>query len=364
MIIRAGFILRLARRCVLAGAVAALGACDRPETVAAPVRPVLTTAVAIQTTETFGPFAGTIEPRYRTSLGFQIPGRIVARDVSVGDLVKKGKRLAALDTTVLQFQLTSATADVANAQAQLTNATATEARQRALMRTGATTQAQLDNAIATRETAAARLAQAQAALKQAQDQLGYSEVKADFDGVVTAWSGEVGQVFAAGQTIGTMARPDIREAVFDVPDGLIGDIPQTAEFRILLQVDETVTAAGRIREIAPQADAATRTRRIRLSLDNPPQAFRLGTTVSVSIPKQVAPRIQLPATALLERDGKTSVWIVDTGTGTVSRTDVKVVARDPGQITIDASLRAGIPVVIAGVRSLKDGQAVKLETTP
>jgi membrane fusion protein, multidrug efflux system len=350
------------RACVCLGMAAALAACDRPEA-APPVRPVLTTTVAIQTSEAFGPFAGTIEPRYQTNLGFQIAGRMVGRDFTVGDLVKNGIRLAVLDTTVLQFQLSAAQADVASAEAQLINVTATEARQRTLLQTGATTQASLESAVASRETADARAVQARANLKKAQDQLGYSEIKADFDGVVTFWSVEVGQVVAAGQTVVTMARPDIREAVFDVPDAMVADIPRDAEFRILLQVDETVTTAGRVREIAPQSDAATRTRRIRLSLDKLPPAFRLGTTVTVSFPRSVAPRIKLPVTALLEQDGKTSVWVVDTGTRTVKRTDVKVISRNAG-ITIEPTLNAGSQVVIAGVHSLSDGQPVKIEQTP
>ena len=120
---------------MLAGA----GGCSKREEAAPVVRPVLTTAVAVETTETFGPFAGAIDARYQTQLGFQISGRIVSRDVQIGDPVKKGIRVAALDTAVLQFQLTSARADVANAEAQLANVSATEERQHALLQTNAAT---------------------------------------------------------------------------------------------------------------------------------------------------------------------------------------------------------------------------------
>jgi multidrug efflux pump subunit AcrA (membrane-fusion protein) len=87
-----------------------LGACERHQEANAPepVRPVLTAPVEIETTKLLGPFAGVVEPRYTTEVGFQTGGRIVARDVSVGDLVKKGERIAALDPTQQQFQLTSA----------------------------------------------------------------------------------------------------------------------------------------------------------------------------------------------------------------------------------------------------------------
>lgn len=350
--------------CLLVIMSVGLGSCSRQDEPAPVVRPVLTTAVTIETAETFGPFAGTIEARYQSQLGFQVPGRIVSRDVQVGDVVKKGRRVAALDTAVLQFQVTSARADVTNAEATLANASGTEERQRALLPTSATTQATLDNAVAAKQTAAARRKQALANLKKAQDQLGYSEIKADFDGVVTSFGAEVGQFVTVGQTVVTIARPEVREAVFDVPDDLIGDIPQDVTFNIVLQADEKATTRGRLREVVPQADAATRTRRIRLALDNPPPAFRLGSTVTVSFPRPVPARTRLPVTALTERDGRPAVWLFDPTKHTVNRVAVQVTARNEHQVTILPTLKDGDRVVVAGVNSLRDEQAVKPEAAP
>jgi RND family efflux transporter MFP subunit len=344
---------------VLAGA----SGCSKHEDEASIVRPVLTTTVAVETTETFGPFAGAIDARYQTQLGFQIPGRIVSRDVQIGDLVRKGTRIAALDTAVLQFQVTSARADVANAEAQLAKASATEERQHTLLQTNATAQAVLDNAVAERETATARLTQARANLKKAQDQLAYTEIKAGFDGVVMSFTAEVGQFVGGGQTVVTIARPDVREAVFDVPDDLVGSIPQDATFNIGLQADETVTTQGRVREIAPQADAATRTRRIRLSLENASSPFRLGSTITVWFPRQIPAQIKLATTALIERDGKSMVWVVDPARRTVERVEVRITHRNAHHVTIAPTLKSGDRVVIAGIHSLRDGQTVKLGAT-
>ncbi len=76
----------------LALAALALGACKPTEEAheSAPIRPVLTQVAQPSDSVTFGPFAGTVEPRYQSQLGFQIPGRMVARDVTMGDLVKQG----------------------------------------------------------------------------------------------------------------------------------------------------------------------------------------------------------------------------------------------------------------------------------
>jgi membrane fusion protein, multidrug efflux system len=120
-----------------------LAGCNDDAAAPMPPRPVLTITVTPITTETFGPFTGTVEPRYQTQLGFQTAGRMVARDVYVGDLVKKGQRLAALDPTIPQFALARAKADVADADAQLTNVEGNASRQTALNASGSSTQAAL-----------------------------------------------------------------------------------------------------------------------------------------------------------------------------------------------------------------------------
>ncbi|ACL55767.1 efflux RND transporter periplasmic adaptor subunit [Methylobacterium nodulans] len=346
-------------------AILALAGCQEKKAEAPPpVRPVLTVTTALHETETFGPFAGTVEPRYQTQMGFRIGGRIVARDVYVGDLVGKGTRLAALDPTVQQFALLRARADVADAQAQVTHASAAEARQRTLFESGsAVTQAQLDAAVANRDTAAARLARARAALQKAEDELGYATLTADFDGVVTAWSAEVGQVVPAGQAVVTVARPDIREAVVDIPDALMGEVPREAEFTVTLQAVPAITVRGRVREIGPLAEAATRTRRVRMTLLDPPASFRLGTTVTVALERRIPPRIPLPATALLDEGGGHAVWVVTPDGKAVNRRAVSLIGRDEGRVLVGTGLQPGERVVVAGVHSLAEGQEVRLPET-
>ncbi len=120
-----------------------------------------------------------------------------------------------------------------------------------------------------------------------------------------------------------------------------------------------------VRGVDPSADPITRTRLIFLTLHDPSPAYRLGTTIDVTLTRPVTPRIELPATALLERDGKTQVWIVTPGAnasaGTVALRDVTVGARKAGSVDVTAGLKAGERVVIAGVHSLSPGQTVKID---
>ena len=258
--------------------------------------------------EMFGPFASVVEARYQTQLGFQLSGRMVARDVYVGDIVRKGQRLAALDPTVTQFALSRAKADVADSKAQLSNAQGIESRQRVLVTGGNTSQATLDNAVAGLGTAKARVDQTQAALRMAEDQMGYTELHANFDGVVTAWSAEVGQYVTNGQAVVTVARPDVREAVVDIADDLMVNVRPGMIFTVRLLVAPSIKTEAIVREIGPLADAATRSHRVRLTLKDANAAFRLGTTIVVAVEHPIAPRIFVPATAVFEKDGSSFVW--------------------------------------------------------
>lgn len=325
-----------------------------------PVRPVLSVVAAPQTIADRG-FSGTVQPRYSTDRAFRVLGRITTREVDVGDTVKPGQLLAALDPTVQDLAVRSFEAELSKSEAQLNNARSTEDRQKQLVARTASTQADLDAAVQSRESAAAAVATARSSLAKAREQFGYTRLIADTGGIVTATSAEVGQVVAPGQTVITIAQAEVREAVVDVPDDIAKGMRPGDAFEVTLQIDESVKAAGKVREVAPQADASTRSRRIRITLDAPPPAFRLGSTVTALPRATGAGHIALPATAVLAKDGGTRVWVVDETALTVATRPV--VLAGPGSqgiVLVASGIEAGARVVTAGVNSLVEGQKVKL----
>ena len=323
------------------------------------VRPVLSTVV--QATKSSGTTAaGTVEPRYKTDLSFRVLGRLIARPVNVGDTVEQGEIVAAVDPTALELAVRSAKADLSRSQAQLANASATEERQRTLIATDTTSKETLDNAVQVQAGAQASVARAQANLTKATEQLGYAQLKADFAGVVTAVSADVGQVASPGQTVVTIARPDVREAVVDIgpefPVPLRVGLPFTASLQIL----PSVHVEGQVREIAPQADPVTRTQRVRIALNDPPPTFRLGATVTARLATDQRQILRVPESAVLNNDGENFVWVVDRPTSTVSLRKVDVL-RDEAGIQITAGLEYGTRIVTAGIHSLKQGQHVRID---
>jgi len=325
-----------------------------------PVQPVLSVVTRAQQGPLFA-LAGTVEAQVKTDLSFRVLGRMIARPVNVADLVKKGQMLAALDPTALELAVRSAIADVSNAQAQLTNAFGTEDRQRTLLETNVASKATYEAAQQALAAAQSKVVAAQSNLTKAREQLGYAQLASDFDGVVTAVSAEVGQIVAGGQTVVTVARPDIREAVIDVPDALAGTLGIGTPFDVALQLDPTVKVTGKLREIAPQADAATRTRRVKITLGSPPEVFRIGTTVTVNVTTDAARTIRVPLTAILEKDGKAFVWVVAPEGGAVSSREVRTVPDGPGLVSLADGVKEGERVVTAGVHSLAEGRKVRID---
>ncbi|MCK1792391.1 efflux RND transporter periplasmic adaptor subunit [Pseudomonas violetae] len=349
------------KRLLLVLASVMLAACSKKEAPPEPVRPVLFIKVLALNEENLGRFAGNIQARYESNVGFRVPGRIASRNVDVGAEVEKGALLATLDPTDQQNQLRAAQGDLAKIQAQFINAQANARRQQELFNRGVGAQAQLDIAQTDLKTTQASLDQAKAAVDQAKDQLGYVELRTDHKAIVTAWNAEAGQVVTAGQQVVTLARPDIKEAVIDLPDTLVDQLPTDVVFQVASQLDPSTTATAIVREIEPQAQSATRTRRARLTLTDSPPGFRLGTAISVTLSSAIKPRIELPVSALQEVDGKSRIWVIDAQTQTVSPRDVHLISRTDSTVVLADGVKSGERVVSAGVNSLKPGQKVKID---
>jgi membrane fusion protein, multidrug efflux system len=238
---------------------------------------------------------------------------------------------------------------------------ASENRQQVLLEQKNISPDQFETVRQSRESAEAAVVRARAALDKAVEQRGYAQLTAEFDGVVTAIDAEVGQIVSPGQTAITIARPDVREAVVDAPEEVGASLRVGSPFQVSLQSDPSSRTSGAVREIAPQVDALTHTRRIRITLDAPPASFRLGATITAHLSAPMAPRrIRAPVSALFERDGRLLVWIVDHATKTVSAHEVTVDGGDGQTVAVLAGLEAGDRVVTAGVHSLVAGQPVTI----
>lgn len=325
-----------------------------------PLPPMVLTEKTVSMAGFGGSFAGVVAPRISASLGFSTMGRLLSTNVAVGDSVRQGDVLATIEANALTLSAESARADWRAAQVQLENISATHARQLELLDRGIAPQSALDMSAAALETASARVEALRAAVAQAEDQLANATLIAPFDGVVVAVVGEVGQIVAPGSSVVTLARPDLRDAVIDLPERMIADVPADTEFTLRLEVAPEVVAVGRVRDIAPSADPATRLFRVRIGLDSAEPSFRFGTTVSAELATgRSSTAVNIPASAILDIDGSTSVWVVGDN-DTVAPRVVTLLDEADGRAIVTGGLAAGEIVVTAGASLLTEGQSVRI----
>lgn len=337
--------LRIPGAAVLA--VLAVAACSKPEPPAQPLRTVRVMKVDGAAASGSLTFPGEVRARYESRLGFRLGGKIVERRVDVGAAVKRGQVLARLDAQ--DASLNAAQAEAARALAE-----AEAKRYRDLRAKNFVSQAVLD----AKETAL-KTAAAQAGV--ARNQAGYTTLVADRDGVVTAVEAEAGQVVAAGQTVLRVAEGNEKEIVIAVPEGDVEKVRGAEGFAVALNSLPGRSWAGRLRELSPSADPATRTFAARIGVPEADESVRLGMSARVEAKvSRGDTALRLPLSAFFTRNDQANVWVVDPATQTVTLTKVETDGVAGNEMRVKAGLQPGMLVVTAGASLLEPGQKVRL----
>lgn len=306
-------------------------------------------------------YSGEVRGRYESQLAFQVTGKIIKRNVELGSTVKAGDMLMQIDPRDLQQTVIGTSAQVYSAESQLKLAESNLYRYRQLYAQNAISRAQLDQYENAYEVAQAAVRQATAQYAQGANQLDYSLLYADKNGVIAAIAAEAGQVVSAGQTVITLVQDGEREVEISVPENRIEEIRNAHQLTVTFWALPQVTVEGKIREIAPMADAITRTYKVRISLVNPPPQIKLGMTAGVSLDGTGGSHqtvIMVPLSAIYQTNDTPHVWVVNAHVATLR--PVQVGSFGSTQVQIVAGLNPGESIVTAGVHKLREGQTVRL----
>jgi len=343
-------------------AMVALSACTENEAAKPEIRPVRTLIIDPQPIPDDRQAIGEIKPRFESGLGFRVAEKLVSRLVDVGVKVKKGDVLARLDKQDFDNRIRSAKASEASAQAVLEEAKAAERRSKTLLAKHVTSQSAYDAALRGLRTEKATLASARAAVELAQDQLAYTELRAEFDGIVTQVGGEPGQVMAVGQMVVKLAKPGAKDAVFNIAESAFRDRDPDDRPHIVVNLLSApdIVAQGIVREISPVADPATRTYQVKVTLSEPPAQMRFGASILGRLKIDTAPVVVIPGSALFDKNGKPAVWLYDQAKSQVHLKPVVITRFEAERIIVSEGLKKGDVVVTAGVNRLREGQKVRL----
>src|SRR5438093_9185872 len=321
-------------------------------------QPVQIQRVSFQDADRARELVGVVRPRYETDLGFRVAGKIVTRIVNVGDRVAVGDVVARLDPEDLRLQVQSAEAELAAATSNLAQAAADFERYSKLKASGWASVADFDRKKAASDEAQGRLDRAQRALDLARNQLTYADLKADADGVITATLAEPGQVVAVGQAVARLAHRGEKEALIALPETWLAEARKSKAI-VRLWADRDRSFDARLRELSPQADAATRTYAARFTIENADDAVAFGMTATVTLTQAVDAKIaKLPLSAILNRGSGPSVYLVDTSNTLILRpVTVASFAEDAALVT--RGIAEGDKVVTLGVQKLEAGLKVR-----
>lgn len=340
-----------------------IGCSHQDQKVKLPPRPVKVFRVGTTSIGSVTPYAGEVRARFETTLSFRVTGKILTRSVEIGDRVRKGQLLARLDNSdfllavqTLKAQVKSAAADRDFTKDDLT-------RYRELLDQKVISNPDFDRHQTAYTNAEERVAALETQLKQTINQLDYTELSADREGVITALEVEKGQVVAAGQAVVKLAQTDEKEIHFDIPEQRIAVIKNHQTVAVSLWSDDGRRLKAEIREIGASADPVSRTYRVKAKLLEGQEDAHLGMTATVWVASDKAELIAVPLSAVFTSQAQPKqqqVWLIDEAAGTVKAVPVQLGTALPGELVSIEGLQAGQLIVSAGVQRLKEGQTVRL----
>lgn len=333
--------------------------CSKTETVKEEPPLVRSQTIKIDAMGQNASYSGEVRGRYETQLAFQVSGKIIKRNIELGSVVTGGDVLLEIDPKDITQTVNITSAQVASAQSQLSLAEVNLERYRKLYEQNAISRAQLDQYENAYEVALAAVRQSTAQYEQGANQLGYTSLVADGDGVVSSVNVEAGQVVSAGQPVLTLVKGGEREIEINVPENRIDEMRKAQQVSISFWALPGITAEGKVREISPVADKVARTYKVRISIINLPAEVNLGMTASVAVGSLHGQQtVYIPLAAIYQTGDTPNVWVIQDST--VSLRPIKVGAFGDGKVQVLGGLQADETIVTGGVQKLREGQKVRL----
>lgn len=311
---------------------------------------------------------GTVRARNSAVLLSRLPGTVRRVDVREGDRVGKGRLLVLIDAeeTSAQAGAASATVDearraLAQAEARKRLADVTFQRYRNLFDQQAATRQELDTRRAEMDVAEQERARAASGLEAARKSseaasaaAGHARIVAPFAGVITARAVDPGATVFPGTHLVTLEEEGKYQVDAAVPESLVGRLAKGGSVRVDLGGGKTLD--GTVAEIVPTADPATRTFTAKVEISC--TCARSGTFARVLIPAGQRKGIVVPASAVIDREGLTSVWVVDPRSTARMRL-VKLGKREGDKIEVLAGLSEGERIITGSLEKVVEGALVE-----
>ena len=315
---------------------------------------------------------GYVVARTKASVSSKILGRLAWIGVTEGSRVRTGEVIARLESADYEAAVKATHANEAQVEAQIVQSRRDLVRTQALRKQELVSDAELENAQTRLDIQLAQAAAARAQTGLSEANLENTRVRAPFAGTILRKDAEVGEIVAPSSAGGgltrtaivTMADLQTLEVEVDVNEAYIAQIRNAQPARITLDAYPDTSFTGRVRQVVPTADRQKATVLVKVSiLDRDPRILpEMGAKVVFSAhdaQAQAAPRrVFVPQAAIVQADGKASVWVVENGKSRLQAVDVGPARGD--RIEVRRGLSGGESLVLTPPAELKNGSKVKL----
>ena len=325
------------------------------------------------------PFAGRSFPGMATAtqeanVSFRVAGTVDKIPVDIGDEVKKGGLLARLDPRDYQVELNYAKAQELEAISGLELAESEYARVDRVFKKdpGAVSKSLVDTRKAQLDTARAKITSAKTAVERARDNLGYTYLKAPYDGVVVEKFVEQFEDIQAKESIIRVLDNSSIEFTIQVPETLMEHVEKVRDrgAYVVFDTHPDVEVPARVKEIGKEASKTTRTYPVTLIMDQP-EDFKIlpGMAGKAKADKDATADISkeaglvgflIPITATFADDsGKTFVWVVNQDNMQVNKREVTLIKMSETGAMV-TGVKVDETIATAGASLLIEGQQVRI----
>ena len=279
------------------------------------------------------PVMGTAVSEEKINLSARMPAYVNEVFVSAGDAVKKGQVLVTLDDREIREQL-------AAGEAQLKQAETEYLRAKQLFETKATTEQALT-------AAESMFNSARAQVERVKVMLTYAQILSPIDGVVTDRRIEVGDLANPGQVLLAVYDPLRMRLEAPVPVRLLPRLALNDKVEISLDYPAK-TLKGQVTEIVSEIDPLSRTRQVRVHLDDATGEILPGTFGKLWVDDDSRPGVLVPAHAVYRVGQLTWVQVVENGR--VIRRVVTIGQQHHDRVEILSGLEGGEVLLAEPVR--------------
>ena len=285
---------------------------------------------------------GTARANESVDVTAKVSNLVTAVHFGEGQPVARGALLVELDGA-------QARAQVAIAQAALTESQAQYKRSRELYTTKALSESQLDQIEATLRSNEARLAVAQA-------QLADTQIRAPFAGRTGLRRVSVGSLVNPGTVITTLDDTGTIKLDFTVAETFLSALSPGLTITAHSAAYPGRTFEGRIASVDSRVDPTTRSVIVRATVPNGDGLLKPGMFLTVGLQKQRSGVLMVPEEALVPREGRQYVFVVEGGKAL--EREVQLGARAPGLAEVRSGVDAGMQVITEGTQRVRTGVPV------